>query len=202
MSMMNGAEEEADMIDSLFDMGTPEDDYTEEDDLRERQEELCEAAREDEPSLDDLLNESMSLDDLLAESLGIVDEAQFISAARARLGRKDSGGLTESERRELQERVKQWELTHLWEAQASVALFDKVKCNGCGEVHETFVRFMLRCTHRKEQETVRWVAVKEYDFSLPREVVFQSREVGMCSGCACFEGFNLGEGEEFQYEIE
>jgi hypothetical protein len=196
--MLNGAEgEEFDPVASLFDADMPE-----EEEMEELEEERQEAAQEGGVSLDDLLSESMSLDDLLAESLGIADEAQFISAARARLGRKDSGGLTEVERRELQERVKQWELTHLWQAQASVALFDKVKCNGCGEVHETFVRFMLRCTHRKEEGSVRWVAVKEYDFSLPREVVFQSREVGMCSGCACFEGFNLGEGEEFRYEVD
>ncbi len=197
--MLNGAEgDEFDPVGSLFDLDMPED-GEEELELEEEEEEVVQEVR---TSLDELLSESMSLDDLLTESLGIADEAQFVAAARARLGRKDSGGLTEAERRELQERVKQWELTHLWQAQASVALFDKVKCNGCGEVHETFVRFMLRCTHRKEQGSVRWVAVKEYDFSLPREVVFQSREVGMCSGCACFEGFNLGEGEEFRYEVD
>jgi hypothetical protein len=136
----------------------------------------------------------ISLDDLLNESMGILDEATAVQEAKRKLT-KDGGGLAPAERVELQERIDRWEMVHVWRKVASVAVFHRVVCKGCGERVEAFRHFMQRCEGVKDTKVQRWYAVKEYDWHLPREVIFTEEEAQMCFNCASFEGFSLKTGE-------
>lgn len=158
---------------------------------------------ESEGELDELLEESLGLkagsvelsfDELLAESMQAVSEEQKVKELKAKLAR-DSGGLNPLEREELQARIDAWEMVHVWQREASVAVFHRQVCKGCGHSHEVFKHFMIRCSGRKDSSVQRWYGVREYDWHLPREVIFTEGQVPLCAECACFEGFNLGEGE-------
>lgn len=135
------------------------------------------------------------LDALLGESVAQRDAEREAKAARDRLRRRGTGsGRSLEEIAADEERVREWEMKHDWEATAAVALFEKHKCTGCGRAQTIFRQLMLKQQHRVFPATTRWQQVDEIAdelADLPREIQVQKWEAGMCTNCASELGFDF-----------
>lgn len=140
--------------------------------------------------LDDLIGEvaaqsgedELSLDSLLADSMKNVAQDKKLKESRQRLAK---GGLSDSERSEIEAKVAEWELARLWNPAASVACFDVQVCQ-CGSKHEHFIGYFQRQLH-KTSKIDRWVRVDRAAVmasTLPREIKRTEYPTEICADCA------------------
>jgi len=145
--------------------------------------------------LEDYLSQSksssISLDDLLCESLAERKTTESVKAARQLLA--GSTKLSSDEREAIQQSVRSWEVKREWLPQASVVMFSRQQCQGCGEFHKTFLGFFQRQTH-KHTKVDRWIAsTKPTDTSLARESKYQDSHCELCEDCAELMGYDVEE---------
>ncbi len=131
-----------------------------------------------------------SLDDLLAESMADKRRADVVKASRFALSK---GGLPSADREVIQAQVRSWEAKREWVPKASVVMFARQQCLGCGAFHTQFIGYFQRQTHRSTQAD-RWIAsIKPQDEKLLRESKYQDSHAEMCQDCAELAGFEVEE---------
>lgn len=131
------------------------------------------------------------LDDLLASAVAQRDEAKAGVVMREKLKK---GGISAAERLETEARIREWEMRHVWNTTANVAVFEHVSC-ACGFYAEVFSHLMHRQTHKHLANTTRLIVADVWAAGVPQIVAKQHSEVDICSECAAGKGWDM-EGAE------
>ena len=131
-----------------------------------------------------------SLDDLLAESMADKRKADEVKGARVAVAK---GGLSQADKDALTASIRSWEAKREWHPQASVVMFARQQCLGCGQFHTQFLGWFQRQKHRTSQ-IERWIpSIKPHDDKLARESKYQDSHAEVCEDCAEHLGFEVEE---------
>jgi len=130
------------------------------------------------PPVDD---DFADLDAIIAESEARRTAKGGITQKRERLAHK---GLTEEERRRLEDEVRAFELLFTWRVEANVALFHTQSCDCCNSTHRFFMGWFTHQQHRTDSHCRRLVAGRSGE-DLPDRIELHAQGmVPMCGNCA------------------
>jgi hypothetical protein len=139
----------------------------------------------DATAASDAFSSDSILDDLLADSMQQVAGKIKLKVDRKRLLDTRVMG---TERQEIEESIKRWELAREWVAVANVAMFNTQYWSHCASIHNTFSGLFQRQLHRTSKVN-RWQAVVAQEIGLKYETMHTEAEVAICAECVGEQGF-------------
>lgn len=79
----------------------------------------------------------------------------------------------------------------IYKSIATVALFAKQECDGCGSVHSMFLQYMERQIEYERPQNKRLKRVTKPAPGLPRETLIQKTTTHICADCCTDHGFSI-----------